>query len=69
MYEKQALRDLSGPMADPASLSAGLAIFAALTVIVARAPEPIRAGFDGPARFGPAMLRDGGFGAGFWYRW
>ena len=69
LYEKQVLRGLSGPMADPASLSVGLAIYAAVTVLVARAPEPIRAIFDGPARLGPAILRDGGFGAGFGYNW
>jgi hypothetical protein len=47
----------------------GIALFVAFTVIAARAPEPIRFLFDGPARIGPAILRDGGFGAGFAYRW
>ena len=69
VYERQVLRGLSGPMADTTSLSAGIALFAAMTVIAARAPEPIRVLFDGPARIGPAILRDGGFGAGFGYRW
>ncbi len=69
LYEKQVIRGMAGPLADQASFGAGLALFAAMTVIVARAPEPIRALFDGPARIGPALLRDGGLGAGVGYRW
>lgn len=69
IYEKQTLRGLSGPFADNASLSAGVALFATFSILAARAPGPARALFTGPTNLGPAILRDGGFGAGLGHRW
>jgi hypothetical protein len=42
----------------------GAALFAVTTVLVARAPAPLRPVFAGPVHLGPAVLEGGGLGAG-----
>ena len=69
VYERQTMRAIVGPNADPAALGFGLAVFAATTVLVARAPASVRMIFDSDLHLGPAILRDGGFGVAGGYRW
>jgi hypothetical protein len=63
------LRTLTSDAAAPEMLAAGIAMFSALTVMIAHAPLPIRKIFTGDVWIGPAVLPDGGMGAGGGLRW
>jgi hypothetical protein len=55
---------LYGAVADDSRAGYGVALFGAFTVLAAHAPGPVRALFDGPVHFGPALFDNGGMGAG-----
>jgi len=53
-----------GPQSQGGAVAIGLAMFAATTILSAHARRPLRAVFDGPVHFGPAIFDGGGMGAG-----
>ncbi len=63
------LRSVASENADGLSAGAGAAIFAVMTVFTAHAPQILHGLFTGPVRLGPAVLPDGGMGAGISGRW
>jgi hypothetical protein len=67
--ERLLLRTITGGAAQPQLLAAGIAAFSSLTVAIAHAPRAVRVIFTGPAWLGPAILPDGGMGAGGGLRW
>lgn len=67
--ERLLLRNISSNEAEPLQLAAGASLFSAMIVLIANAPTPLRPLFTGPVWLGPAILPDGGMGAGAGLRW